>query len=205
MNIPDSISHYITRGMPPDGWCSPEKAEALARAVLETRPACCVEIGVYSGRSLFAIALALKALGYGMAIGIDPWSQQASIEGWADENRKWWGALDHNAIYQQFLHYRTKLGLDQTIIAMPVTSDEALRLFTLFGAGVQIGLLHIDGNHSSKQALADVNGYTPMVPPGGIIVFDDLDWGTTKPAQERLAQICEPITTVGNCGFYRKR
>lgn len=203
--LPKEISDYITHGMPPDGWCTQEKAISLAQAVLTAKPGMSVELGVYTGRSLFAIALALRHLGAGHVIAVDPWQPSASIEGWTDENRDWWGKLDHNKIYDQFMHFKRKLGLDKWISTIACTSDDAFRLLTGFRSASRIDLLHIDGNHNEAQALRDVEGFVPMVPEGGLVYFDDLDWKSTLPAQQRLVELCTTVGQVGNCGIYRRR
>jgi predicted O-methyltransferase YrrM len=73
----EKIDDLFERQLP--GWCTKEKAYTLASLVIGTRPAVIVEVGVFGGRSFLPMALALKELGKGMAIGIDPWSPAASV------------------------------------------------------------------------------------------------------------------------------
>lgn len=40
-------------------------------------------------------------------------------------------------------------------------------------AGALLDMLFIDGNHSTKGALADFTNFAPLVAPGGFIIFDD--------------------------------
>lgn len=213
MTLPPALTSYITTTLPKmNGWCSPEKATALAEAVLDERPKLCIEIGVFAGRSLFAIALALKANTYGRVIGIDPWLAAASTAGFEHDpaNRDWWGGkVDHEAIYKECHDLRFFLGVDFYCDLYRGTSEQfyqASSAFTYYDNPVKpvIDLLHIDGNHSEASALYDVNHYVPLVRPGGIVAFDDLSWATTKPAQKRLAELCTLERTVTDCGFYRR-
>ena len=51
-------------------------------------------------------------------------------------------------------------------------------------------ILHIDGNHSEATSLYDVKKWTPLVKPGGLIIFDDTTWGTTGRAVQWLDENC---------------
>lgn len=205
MELPDTITTYTRKIMPNlHGWCSPEKAEELARQIIETKARRIVEIGVFAGRSLIAMALAAKRTS-GHVIGIDPWDSGASVKGFENDkaNAEWWGNCDHNLIFQKCRIYVGLYGVKDNTILIPHTSKEALTLFS------QIDLLHIDGNHSEEQSLYDVEHYVPLVRNGGIVVFDDTNWSTTKKAQERLSELCyftKFVETPGQqCGFYRKK
>lgn len=210
--IPSSINHYITTILPKmDGWCSPEKATRIATTILGQNARLCLEIGVYAGRSLLAIALALRELGDGLVIGIDPWDPEASVAGWENDpaNRDWWSGktsnLNHGAIHLQCVAHIKRLQLDPYITLLPITSDAAAAMFkSAHVTSPWLNFLHIDGNHSEAQALRDVETFVPWVHDDGTVAFDDLDWSSTKQAQERLNDLCETLTPTGTCGFYRR-
>lgn len=210
-SLPAEIDVYISHILPnTEGWCTVDKAKALACHVLEHKPSICVEIGVFAGRSLFAIALALRHNKAGHALGIDPWSAVASIEGFQEDppNRDWWSKCDHHYIFREFIRVREHLKLEPWIDFLACTSQQALAMLNIVKeryCARFIDLLHIDGNHSEKQALFDVEHYVPMVSPGGFVFFDDTDWTTTKLAQNLLAQLCDQTGMVGNCGVYRMK
>lgn len=194
-----NVTEYIANVLPKmEGWCTPEKATKLAEYAKNAR--LFVEIGVFGGRSLFAVALAQPNAA--IAIGIDPWKADASVKGFEDENAKWWGRLDHEAIYQKCRTVLDTLNLNANCHLLRCTANDAALLIRRIGF---IELLHIDGNHSEASALADVENYVPLVPPGGIVFLDDVDWATTKQAQLRLEQLCAHIDSVGTCGIYRRR
>jgi len=212
MTLPQSITSYITSRLDNsspkrmEGWCTPEKAEALARVVLDRTPELAIEIGVYAGRSLFAIALAMREVSpTARVLGIDPWSPSASIAGFETDqaNRDWWMRLDHTAIYRECVTVQSELALTNVHLFRG-TAALALPALAFACSPPAIDLLHIDGNHSEASALFDVESYVPLVRPGGTIAFDDVDWETTKHAQARLATLCSLDRMVGNCGFYTR-
>jgi predicted O-methyltransferase YrrM len=161
------------------GWCTKFKAFTLIDIILEKRIEKVVEIGVWGGRSLVPMAFALKELGYGKVYGIDPWSAVASVEGMDKINKDWWGAIDHEAIYQDLAHKVHLFGLVNHVKLIKSTSVAAEPINN-------IGLLHIDGNHSEEASLYDVMKWAPFVKKGGLIVFDDVTWGTTAKAVQWL-------------------
>lgn len=210
--LPDSLTDYIatrlddTNRKRMEGWCTPEKADALARQVIAIRAITAIEIGVFAGRSLFAIALAQREVSpTARVLGIDPWSPAASIAGFETDpaNRDWWMRLDHTAIYSQCVAVAAELGLTSAHLFRG-TAHSALPAVRFAFPTPTLDLLHIDGNHSEGSALADVENYVPLVRPGGSVIFDDCDWETTKLAQQRLAKLCTLDRMVGACGFYTR-
>jgi len=163
------------------GWCPPEKAEALAAMVVALRPLVTVEIGVYGGSSFFPLALAHKHIGYGTAIGIDPWSKAEAMRGETAENAEWARTVDYETLYNAFMGNLQTLGLEHCTKIIRQTSDNA-------PVPNVIDLLHIDGNHQT-QAVKDVIRFAPKVRPGGLCVMDDLSWENGQ--VQRAAQILQ--------------
>ena len=204
MKIPHRIIDYLEHGMSSHGWMTKEKGTALVLSVLTNSPVIAVEIGVYSGRSLLAIAMALRENGSGMVFGIDPWAPGASVKGFpkTDENHRWWGDLNHESIYDMFMDDMNRLGLQNQITVLRGTSEDA---FTHGDIPEPIDFLHIDGNHSEEASVYDVTHWVPKVRKGGHVWFDDMDWQTTKAAQQKLLETCNYATSVDKCGVYIKR
>lgn len=194
---------YIVTVLPKmEGWCTPEKARRIVELVQDNKAEIYVEIGVFAGRSLFAAALTqIQCFVNPVAVGIDPWSAHESTSGFNDENAKWWGKLDHDAIYNKCRMSLSSLGLTPICYLLRCSSLEAVRLVLRLSP---IDILHIDGNHSEESSCRDVENYEPLVRPGGIILFDDTDWSHTKRAQTILSERAELLTPVGACGVYRK-
>jgi predicted O-methyltransferase YrrM len=191
-----------------EGWCSPKKAAILQRWVQAIDAQLCVEIGVFGGASLIPQALACQAKGSGKVFGIDPYSPAIATE-FADElNAKWWREVDFASIKSGFLRTVRRLQLTPYVELLEMTSAAATSQFT---AGT-IDLLHIDGNHSAPQALADVVEWLPRVRVGGLVFIDDISWGmkgvqsaSTGPAIEFALQHCSWLGVVDQCLICRKR
>lgn len=163
------------------GWSTPEKNIDFASIVLAIKPEVAVEIGVYGGRSLVSIAMAMECVGKGVVHGIDPWTQKDSVEGEAEANVNWWGKLDHESIYRTCVAAVDRFGLGDFVKIQRKRSDEA-------EVPDDIGLLIIDGNHSGAAPNGDIERYVPKVKIGGFIYCDDIGWigGAVSKAVERL-------------------
>ena len=159
-----------------EGWTSLEKANCIAAMVVALRPRVSVEIGTWYGKGLVTLGLAHQFIGYGMAYGIDPYSQQESIKGQLHkDDQKYWGTVNHEAAYVACLNHINAFGIQNAAKLFRQSSDE-------FQITERIGLLRVDGNHG-EQALRDVRRYGPMVEYGGLIILDDLHWTGHGPEQ----------------------
>lgn len=199
--LSDYLRRHITGLEKLLGWCTPEKAAAMMELVVETRPALCVEIGVFGGRSLAATAMALRDNRSGVVYGIDPFSTTAALEGEKDQaNLDWWGRQDLGAVHESCCHFLTTFWLWRHVRLLHAAAHDVAGMFT----DGSIDILHIDGNHSELASCRDVELYMPKVRPGGHVWFDDTDWKSTTAAQEILGGMCATIKDVGNCRLYRK-
>jgi predicted O-methyltransferase YrrM len=190
-----------------DGWCSEAKSVWLYNTVTAERPDTIVEVGIFGGRSLVPMALALKANGRGVAYGIESWSPDAATRyATNDANDDWWQKVDYGSVKRKFFDFIVRRDLLDVIKVVEADSHKAHLLFE------GIDMLHIDGGHSPFGAAADVVHYGPRVRPGGIIVFDDIDWPTTKPAVAALENIADHVGEIqdeasgtSTCAIFRKR
>lgn len=170
-----------------NGWCSKEKARLLAMLIVANRPAVTVEIGVYTGKSAIAMALAHKHAKHGQVICIDPWSAKASMEGYDDKNMEWWGTVNHEAIYKEFIENVIKFEVSPFVEIQRAKSNDV-------EPPKDIGVLHVDGQHT-EQAVRDVERFSPNVIPNGIVIMDDTDWQNAGQFQVRAA--VERLTGLG--------
>jgi predicted O-methyltransferase YrrM len=106
-----------------------------------------VEIGVYKGSSLIAIALARA--GRGPVYGVDDWSHPEPPD--LAERAK--AALKG-------------AGVDAQLLEMP--SAEAARLLP-----GPLAFVHIDANHTLDFVRADIGLWAPKIMSGGVITFHD--------------------------------
>lgn len=175
------------------GWCTREKAEKMMNLVYETKPAVCVEIGIFGGSSLFPTACALKYLNYGIVYAIDPWEKAECLTGYSDNdpNYLWWSSINLEKVYRDFLRLLDSFELNPYCVVMRTSGRKALNTF----ADGSIDILHIDGNHTEEVALSDAKMYLPKMKTGGYIWFDDANWPTTRKAWEYLSLHCEKDET----------
>lgn len=193
------------------GWCTTDKALRLAELVIEHTPVLLVELGVFGARSFIPMALALQEVQERapqishLAIGIDPWSADAAIEG-----------MDpHDANDQKHIDYWSKVPLHdvhrRAIAAIDILKlwpvvgmlqARAERAVNLFPDGT-IDFCHIDGNH--HHAVRDVTLWIPKCRQGAIIAFDDSNWPETQAGLELMDQSCELMEDLGTWRIYRKK
>jgi predicted O-methyltransferase YrrM len=187
------------------GWCSEEKATQFIDLVYEVQPETCVEIGVFAGASLFPVAAALKGIGKGVILAIDPWDKIECIR-YLDpdldtKDLRWWAHQNLDHIYFGYLSLIRQYELEKQVITLKLTSKKAAKIIG------HIDILHIDGNHYPKAAIEDVQFYLPKVRSGGYIWFNDANWPALFPAIALLKEACDEIKSIdqGNCLLFRKR
>jgi predicted O-methyltransferase YrrM len=112
------------------------------------RPKVVVELGTHVGLSALAMGMALRDLDRGGKLyAVDTWEGD-----------------DHSG------HYGDRLGLESVIVPMRMTFDEARGQVP-----DQIDLLHVDGLHTWDAVKHDFDTYKPLVRPGGIVLFHDVN------------------------------
>jgi hypothetical protein len=187
------------------GWCSREKADNFIDLVLEVKPQVCAEIGVFGGASLLPVGCALKHLGQGVVIAIDPWDIIECIR-YLDPNLnekdiRWWVKINMDHTYYGFLNLLRQFDLERTCIVLKMTSTKAASLVGM------IDILHIDGSHFESPALEDVRNYLPKVRSGGYIWLNDAASAALQPAANLLKEHCDQVKTIdnGKCILFRKK
>lgn len=175
------------------GWCPLEKALDLAVTVLALRPKVVVETGVWSGRSLIPMALACKHLGDGICVAIDPWSTQASVEGYSGENADWWSKQDHDGMLKHFSMHIQRLGLEGFVQVQRAKSDDAV-------IPDVIDIFHCDSQHTD-QAIREIHRIATNVRVGGIVILDDLSW--QNEGTQPIAQAVDALISIGFKELYR--
>lgn len=201
----------VATGLP--GWCTTEKALHLAELVMScpTYPALFVELGVFGGRSFVPMVLALKEfVPTGFALGIDPWSVSAAIEGMdphdADDQKhvKYWSSVPLAAVQRRCSDVMEAHDLWGHAALIQARAEHIAPLITR-----PIDLLHIDGNHTPLASCRDVTLWAPLVRPGGLIVFDDINWPSTQEAITLLRTHAdlfeERVTPLCAWGVFRKK
>ena len=151
------------------GWTSVSKGQTMAGMVLALRPKISLEIGVYAGKGLVSLGLAHKAIRHGMAIGIDPYSSTASIQGQTNPaDLEFWKKIDHTMILDVCRTALAKWDVVPFTNIIQKSSDDV-------EPNAGIGILRIDGNHA-EAALRDTMRFAPCVIIGGFLLLDDIAW-----------------------------
>lgn len=197
MNAKELIEAELP-GLP--GWCSVGKG--LRMAELARGAELCVELGVFGGRGLVALAAALRDQESGFAHGIDPYTVDAALEGTnSPANDEWWSRLDLGEIARTAQVGLERMGLAAYAKIIWERSQDVVGRY----ANESIDVLHQDSNHSEEVTCMEVALWSPKIRPGGYWVFDDVDWPTTKRAQHELEVLgFELLEDHGGWKVYRK-
>ncbi len=180
-------------------WLSRDKCVRIVDTILHHQPTVCVEIGVFRGQSALVIGEALRKCGHGVLHAVDPWSHEEAIAGSnATANNEWWMTVDLGAAKHEFLAEISKRGLQDYVIPVQSTSEDYARQ-----TDFAVDFLHIDGNHSEEKSCQDVELWLPRLNSGGVIVFDDTDWPTTKRAQVAIEGVASCIYETGTFKVYQ--
>lgn len=200
-----TLDHKIRSLITPsfDGWCSLEKALHIAEWCSQRDSNIYLELGIFAGKSLIPAGLGFADKGSGVAWGVDPWSVDAALEGHnSEENNDWWkNKVPLEDIHRQFVKRVLDENLTQYIHWI---RDKSQNCYDFFRQK-QIDVLHIDSNHATEVCLVEAQNYVPIVRQGGIIILDDADWSTVKPAVEYVQSICgKAYVDHGDWRAYRK-
>jgi hypothetical protein len=174
-NLSSRINTLLTTTMRGQGWCTPEKGNDLALAVLKTRAQVVVEIGVFYGSSLLPMAMACDAQQQGVVWAIDPWEKAAASEGYDKVNADWWSSVDHESVYQTFLAHLKAQGVEKYVKVVRAKSNDV-------EPPENISVLHIDGLHTD-QAVLDAERFATNVALNGFCFCDDITWSSGGPAR----------------------
>jgi hypothetical protein len=153
------------------GFCTPEKAHFMMDLIRENHCRYCVEVGVFAGRSLLAIAKAVQYNNAGKVFGIDAWDPDEAIQGLNPGSAQafWWCDQDFNRLYRKTTQMIKKQNLERFVSLVKSASQKAFVLF----ADETIDFLHLDGSYNAEGAFQDVVNYFPKVKEGGFILLSD--------------------------------
>jgi len=123
------------------------------------RPKVIVELGTHMGLSALAMGLALRDLNQG--------GRLFAIDSWEGDPQ---AGLYDDQVYRTFLGRSEQLGLGSIIVPLKMYFDQARDQ-----VATPIDLLHIDGLHTWDAVNHDLETYGPLVRPGGLILFHDVN------------------------------
>lgn len=189
---PEPLRSKITESQRLPGWAVLEKARMLAGLVVREKPNVVVELGVFGGKSLAPLALALQHNRRGIVYGVDPWTIRACQEHYPedDANAVWWTEnANLDTVFTTFVQYVTEQNLWPYVRLLCAPSQDVAQVFD----ETPIDVLHIDGNHSREASMRDVRLYITRVRPGGWVWFDDTQWESTQDAQRLMECYCRCV------------
>ncbi len=182
------------------GWCGAEKALLMMDLIKENRCKKCVEIGVFSGKSLFPIARALKYQGFGKVYAIDAWNAALAIEGFdsEDPNCLWWSQINFDFFYQSTCDLIKTHKLRPYCSILRKSSEDALSFFE----DESIDFIHFDGNHNERCVTRDVSAYFPKVRDKGYILLNDPNWMSMRQALIYLLERADLVSSFSPSATY---
>jgi len=150
---------------------SPQERVTLYGLTFGFAPERYLEIGTCRGGSAVVVSAALDDLGKGKAFGIDPK----------------WAVSDETA---NLIKNRFTFVEGPSPQVLPIVAEMA---------GGKFDMILIDGDHSFKSALADLEGSLPLASPGGIILLHDAYWPEVMKAINQFMK-AHP-ENISDCGM----
>ncbi len=153
------------------GFLPPQEGEALFRLALDTAMlGPCLEIGSYCGKSTIYIGTACRRSG-NILFALD--HHRGSEEHQPGEEYHDPDLYDSEAeqmdSFKTFRKNLRKSGLEEHVVPIVSSSIVAAKRWA-----TPLGMLFIDGGHSSEAALADYLSWTGHLVPGGILAIHDI-------------------------------
>ena len=108
-------------------------------------------------------------------------------------------------LYEQFLTNVVRAGLQDVVVPLAQTTDNAATV--LSGLGIRAGLVHLDAAHDQGSVARDAVAYWKLLGPGGWLIGDDYgkSWpGVVKAADEFAAKLGIPLEVVPPKWILRK-
>lgn len=175
---------------PEFGWCNFEDRTWLARAV-QSLPddALIVEIGTYKGKATAVMALACLG-SKKRIITIDPFVEYTHHSG----NPATLALGIHQSWEEIYREFSDLFKDVPTVSHIRKTSKQAAKDWN----EGEIGMIWIDGHHSTEMVLLDLNLWCPLVREGGIV--SGHDWNLESVRQGLAAYIEDKVVNVEGRG-----
>ena len=167
-----------------------------------------LEIGTYCGKSAVYLGAAARAAGTVLFTVDHHRGSEENQAGWEHHDREVvdpeTGRMDTLPFFRRTIH---AADLEDVVVAIVGHSIPVARAWK-----TPLGFLFIDGGHAEDVAMADYDGWTPHVAPGGVLaihdVFEDPDEGGQAPFhvwQRAVSDGFEPTSTTGSLRVLRRK
>lgn len=196
--IDDAVLFWAQCKAKVQGWCSDEKAKHIIEMCEQFNVQSALEIGVYGGQSLAAIAIGMMRNAQVRnqqdirLWAIDPWHNDSAVLGNDPENAAWWANIDLGVIKMEF-HRMFESMLEPELKKFKYSEAIISSSTAHFHIRKQIrdnkpfDLFHIDGNHSEVAALGDAALCMDcVVAERSVIILDDVGRFETQKADDYL-------------------
>jgi predicted O-methyltransferase YrrM len=186
----------IANALPIEGWMEVSDLEWLARHASHAKLIC--EVGCWHGRSTICLADNTE----GTVFAVDTW-------GGSSEHHGTMPLLDPVAYTQfcdrVFLAFCTNLKsyIDRRkVIPVHIPSVEAARIFSRMksiGHFPGFDMIFIDAAHEYENIKADIEAWTPLVAPGGLLCGHDAG----HPPVAQAVEEAFPVRPQNECSMWR--
>jgi hypothetical protein len=145
-----------------------------------------LDLGVFTGCSLFPQAKIHNKYTNGIVYGVDPYTQSDmeqfdnQTKEYIELQKKFMEKMNFEELYNHVIEQIKNFGFDNNIKFLRQRSDIAINYFK--EQNIIFDLMFIDGNHDIKPALNDVMSYIHILRENGIFIIDDIYWSTLQPA-----------------------
>lgn len=167
-----------------------------------------LEIGTYCGKSAVYLGAAARAAGTVLFTVDHHRGSEENQAGWEHHDAEVvdpeTGKMDTLPFFRRTIH---AAGLEDVVVAIVGHSIPVARAWH-----TPLGFLFIDGGHAEEVAMADYEGWSPNVAPGGVLaihdVFEDPAAGGQAPFrvwQRAVAGGFTPESTTGSLRILRRQ
>ena len=167
------------------GMCGEDKMHSVIEVMRRAPPGDVVEIGSWWGRSAALFAWLSQHYELGKLLCVDPWLSETTPQGDTlldsvsikldTEEALRMFEINMAPLANGRLNYIRARSIDGAALYKANFSATTGAFGTTRYEG-RIAVLHIDGNHAYDEVVQDEAAWTPLVVPGGWIIFDDYVW-----------------------------
>jgi predicted O-methyltransferase YrrM len=166
-----------------------------------------LEVGTYCGKSAVYLGAAARERGTVLFTVDHHRGSEENQSGWEWHDESLvdarTGRMDTLPCFRRTIE---KAGLEDVVIAIVGDSTTVARHLA-----TPLGLVFIDGGHALEVALADYEAWSPLLAPGGRLVFHDVfenpgDGGQApfEVWKRAVADGCEPVSDTGSLRVLRR-
>ena len=167
-----------------------------------------LDLGVFTGGSLFPQAKIHNKYTGGVVYGVDPYTMDGMTHHdcndpeFLKQQQIRLNSINVEEIYQYILNLIKTLKYKNNIIFLRQSSIQAISYFK--ENNIFFDLMSIDGSHDTKDVMSDIELYVPRLNDKGFLVMDDINWNTVKPAYEEVKRQLSLVYEEYSFAVFRK-